>query len=83
VLERGAVAGRCDLGEGGDVPVPPGHAAPLGERQASIDLAAYDRLSTLSRELKALVAAGDPVTLRLGPDAVLDGKGLEEALRCL
>ena len=45
-------------------------------------LAAYDRLSVLSRELKALVPAVGKVTLRLGSGAVLDRTALGEALRC-
>jgi DNA polymerase-3 subunit epsilon len=83
VLERGTIAVRRALDEGGDVPLPPGYARPPGKRQESIDLAAYDRLSALSRELKALVAAGGPVTLRLGPDTALDQEALGKALRCL
>jgi DNA polymerase-3 subunit epsilon len=83
VLSRGAIVVRRDLAGDGAVPVPPGHAATRPERQQALDLAAYDRLSALSRELRGLVAGGGPVTLRLGPDALLDRQALDEALRCL
>jgi hypothetical protein len=83
VLSGGAVVAGHDLNATGGVPVPPGPAVPLLQRQESIDLAAYDRLSALSRELRALVSGAGQVSLRLGPDAVLDRKALGEALRCL
>jgi hypothetical protein len=53
------------------------------ERQRAIDLAAYDRLSVLSRELKALVTGSGPVALRLGKTTILDRENLARALRCL
>jgi DNA polymerase-3 subunit epsilon len=81
VLSRGTVVAGHEPSPGSGAPLPPGHAVPLRERQESIDLAAYDRLSTLSRELKALVAGAGTVTLRLGPDTVLDRKAVGEALR--
>jgi DNA polymerase-3 subunit epsilon len=80
VVSGGVVVARRDLLPGDDVPTP--GAVPLRQRQESIDLAAYDRLSALSRELKALVAGDQDVTLRLGSHAVLDEKALGEALRC-
>jgi hypothetical protein len=79
-VSHGAVVARRDLHTGDAVPTPA--AVPLRARQESVDLAAYDRLSALSRELKVLVAGKGDVTLRLGPDAVLDRKALGEALRC-
>ena len=83
VLSRGTIAAAREL-EGWDgVPTPPGHATPRRERQESLDLAAYDRLVALSRELRALVSGSAQVTLRLGPDTLLDRKALGEALRCL
>ena len=83
VLSRGAIVARCSPEAGDDVPIPPGHAVPRRERQESIDLATYDRLSALSRELRALVSVSARVTLRLGPDTLLDRKALGPALRCL
>jgi hypothetical protein len=83
VVSRGAVVARQDMPAAAGVPEPPGHATALRERQEALDLAVYDRLSALSRELRALVASGRPVTLRLGPGPALDRKALGEALRCL
>ena len=82
VLSGGAVVARHDVDAAGVVSVPAVRRVPLRERQASIDLAAYDRLSVLSRELKALVPVVEKVTLRLGSGAVLDRTALGEALRC-
>jgi hypothetical protein len=48
-----------------------------------MDLAAYDRLSALSRELRALVSGTARIELRLGPDSALDRRALGQALRCL
>lgn len=83
VLSRGGIVAVHDPSPDGGAPVPPGHALPLRERQESLDLAAYDRLSALSRELKALAAGVGPVTVRLGPHALLDRNALGQALRCL
>jgi DNA polymerase-3 subunit epsilon len=83
VLSRGAVVASQDLPADEALPVPPGHARHRRERQEALDLAAYDRLSALSRELRGVVAGGGPVHLRLGPGAVLDRRALAEALRCL
>jgi len=55
----------------------------VGARQRAVDLAAYDRLSVLSRELKMLVSGPDPVALRLGPTTALNRETLTRALRCL
>jgi DNA polymerase-3 subunit epsilon len=83
VLRRGEVVIRCELEEAQAPPLPPGHALPLEERQRALDLAAYDRLSALSRELKALVTVPGSVFLRLGTTTILDRGTLERALRCL
>jgi hypothetical protein len=83
VLSRGAVVERRTLAPGEALPAPPGHEAPRGQRQESIDLAAYDRLSTLSRELKRLVAEDERVALCLAPTRRLDRAALARALRWL
>ena len=83
VLSRGAVVARHDLDAHDSVATPPGQALPLRERQESIDLATYDRLSALSRELRALASGDGEVTLSLGSGSVLDRTALREALRCL
>jgi hypothetical protein len=76
------VISRHELDHEEEPPLPPGHATPLEERQRTVGLATYDRLSVLSRELKALVAGPGAVVLRLGPTTVLDRKALVRALRC-
>ncbi len=84
ILSRGEVISQHVPGGGRLLPpLAPGHAVPLRERQESIDLAAYDRLSVLSRELRALVSGPGPVALRLGPTSILDRETLTRALGCL
>jgi DNA polymerase-3 subunit epsilon len=83
VLSRGVVVSRHELDHEQEPPLPPGSATPLEERQRAMDLATYDRLSVLSRELKALVAGPGAVVVRLGPTTVLDREALARALRCL
>jgi hypothetical protein len=83
ILSRGAIVERLELAPGEDLPPPPGHATPRRERQHAFDLAVYDRLGALSRELKRLVAEDPRVELRLGPGRVLDRAALEAALRWL
>jgi hypothetical protein len=82
LLSRGAVVATRHLDEGDAVPFPR-HSVPLLERQQSLDLAAYDRLSALSRELKALVSGAAPLALRLASHTVLDGAAVGKALRRL
>jgi DNA polymerase-3 subunit epsilon len=83
VLRHGAIVAGHGLAPGRAAPTPPGHAVPRGARQELIDLATYDRLSALSRELRALVSGAAEVELRLGPDSALDRRALGQALRCL
>jgi DNA polymerase-3 subunit epsilon len=80
VVSGGAIVGRRDLEPGEPTPLPPGGAVPLRRRQEALDLAAYDRLSALSRELKALVSGAERVTLRLGPASHLDREALARVL---
>jgi DNA polymerase-3 subunit epsilon len=83
VLSRGAIVARHDLAPGLAVPTPPGYAVPRSERQRLVDLATYDRLSALSRELRVLVSGRAQIELRLGPSSALDRSALERALQCL
>jgi DNA polymerase-3 subunit epsilon len=80
VLSRGAIVERRDLDDADGVPLPPGHGMPLLERQARLDLAAYDRLSALSRELRVLVSGTSRPILCLGPGRVLGPDAVRAAL---
>jgi hypothetical protein len=62
-------------------PVPPGYRRPAAERREAFTLGAFDRLRVLTTELKRLIAAGAPVTLRLGVGPALDESRLASALR--
>jgi hypothetical protein len=81
VIRGGAVAARAYLEPGAPVPVPPGHARPLGERRAAFDLATFDRLRVLTTEVRTLVAEAGRVALRLGPRARLSRRRLQVVLR--
>lgn len=67
VLSGGCPVRHEPLADDAPVPPPPGHARSAAQRRRLIDLRAYDRLSVLTRELKALVATDAPVAVRLGP----------------
>lgn len=82
-LSRGRVTARFELAQRDELSPPAGHAQSRSERQRDLDLAAYDRLSALSRELKRLVETRPTVELCLGPARVLDRQALAAALRWL
>jgi DNA polymerase-3 subunit epsilon len=82
-LSRGLVTARRELADLEAIPPPAGHAKPRGERRRDVDLAAYDRLSALSRELKRLVAVSPSVGICLGPARALDRNALAAALAWL
>jgi len=82
-LSRGLVTARRELADLEAIPPPAGHAKPRGERRRDFDLAVYDRLSALSRELKRLVAVSPSIGICLGPARVLDRNALAAALAWL
>src|SRR4029079_2629503 len=67
VVEQGEVVVNVDVDAATPPPMPPGHARPLAARREMFTLPCFDRLRVLTTELKRLVAAGAPVTVRLGP----------------
>ncbi len=58
---------------------PRGHLLEIGYLAASFS--SFDRLRALTTELKPLIAAGTPVSLRLGAGPALDESRLASALR--
>jgi len=67
VVEQGEVVLNVDVDPATPPPMPPGHARSLAARREAFTLACFDRLRVLTTELKRLVGAGAPVTVRLGP----------------
>jgi len=63
------------------VPDSPSYTRPLLERQGSFDLARYDRLSVLTRELRSLVVEAPSLELRFTRGRVLDRAAVSRALR--
>jgi hypothetical protein len=61
-------------------PIPPGYRRPVDARREAFTLASFDRLRVLTTELKRLIAAGAPVSLRLGVGPPLDESRLASAL---
>jgi DNA polymerase-3 subunit epsilon len=61
-------------------PIPPGYRRPAAARREAFTLASFDRLRVFTTELKRLIAAGAPVTLRLGVGPALDASRLASAL---
>ena len=76
VVSQGEIVRRASASE--NVPIP--ERGTRAERQAIFSIATFDRLRVLLTELKRLVAARHPVTLRLATRAVLGGDRLEHAL---
>lgn len=81
-FERGALTGAETLAAEEDLipPVPPGHSRTWRARQRVFDEATYDRLRVLTTELRRLLAEERAVSVRFGPRAFLDAKGLSRRL---
>lgn len=80
VIENGEVTSCGEVDAAAPPPIPPSHHRPAAERREAFTLAAYDRLRVLTTELKRVVGAGAPVTLRLGAGPALDAPRLASAL---
>jgi DNA polymerase-3 subunit epsilon len=80
IIRAGKIAERYHLGENQLPPQPPGFRKPILDRQESFDLAAYDRLSILTTELKRLSGSGRTIELRLGKRSMLTESQLERVL---
>jgi DNA polymerase-3 subunit epsilon len=80
VIENGEVVLRGAVDTHATPPIPPGHRRPVAARREAFTLASFDRLRVLTTELKRLMAAGAPVTLRLGVGPPLDESRLASAL---
>ena len=82
VIENGEVVSSQAVGAHvPPPPIPPGYRRPVAARREAFTLASFDRVRVLTTELKRLVAAGAPVSLRLGAGPALDEPRLASALR--
>jgi len=80
VIENGEVVLREAVAAHATPPVPPGYRRPVAARREAFTLSSFDRLRVLTTELKRLIAAGAPVSLRLGAGPALDESRLASAL---
>ena len=80
VIEKGEVALLAVADPSAPPPIPPGYRRPVAARREAFTLASFDRLRVLTTELKRLIAAGAPVSLRLGAGPALDESRLASAL---
>jgi DNA polymerase-3 subunit epsilon len=80
VIAEGEVAVSAAVDAHAPPPIPPGFRRPVAARREAFTVAAFDRLRVLTTELKRLIAAGAPVTLRLGAGPALDESRLAAAL---
>src|SRR5262245_25876804 len=80
VIEKGEIALSAAVDASAPPPIPPGYRRPVAERRKAFTLASFDRLRVLTTELKRLIAAGAPVTLRMGVGPALDESRLASAL---
>lgn len=81
VFDRGECVERADATRHADPPEPPGGARRLAERREAFTLARFDRVRVLTTELKRLVAAEAPVSVRLGRGPALTGARLARVFR--
>jgi hypothetical protein len=80
VIEEGNVASSVAVDANAPPAIPPGYLRPVAARREGFTLAKFDRLRVLTTELKRLIAAGAPVSLRLGVGPALDESRLTSAL---
>jgi hypothetical protein len=80
VIENGEVVLSTAADTNAPPPIPPGYRRPVAARRETFTLASFDRLRVLTTELKRLIAAGTPVSLRLGGGPALDESRLASAL---
>jgi DNA polymerase-3 subunit epsilon len=80
VIENGEVALSAAVDASAPPPIPPGYRRPVAARREAFTLASFDRLRVLTTELKRLIAAGAPVSLRVGVGPALDESRLASAL---
>ena len=82
-FENGRVCRRVELAKGEAVDAPRRYRKPFAERRRAFDLATYDRLTVLTREIRALVALGKErdVELYVAACAPVDSAKLRTMLR--
>ncbi len=80
VIENGELVLSTAVDAHATPPIPPGYHRQVAARREAFTLASFDRLRVLTTELKRLIAAGAPVSLRLGVGPALDESRLASAL---
>lgn len=83
VVEKGQVTARALLPVEAEPPPPPGAHRDRRSRQASFDIAVYDRLRVLSTELKRIAGENRQVDVRLGERVILSGPSLARLLEAV
>jgi hypothetical protein len=74
VIEKGEVALSAAVDASAPPPIPPGYGRSVAARRDAFTVASFDRLRVLTTELKRLIAAGAPVSLRLGVGPALESR---------
>jgi DNA polymerase III subunit epsilon len=80
MIENGEVVSREAVDALVTPPIPPCYRRPVATRREAFTLASFDRLRVLTTELKRLIAAGAPASLRLGAGRALNASRLASAL---
>jgi DNA polymerase-3 subunit epsilon len=80
VIEGGEVVLSTAADANAPPPIPPGYHRSVAARREAVTVVSFDRLRVLTTELKRLIAAGAPVSLRLGVGRALDESRLASAL---
>jgi DNA polymerase III subunit epsilon len=80
VIENGEIVLSAAIDPDAPPPIPPGCRRPAAARREAFTVASFDRLRVLTTELKRLVTARTPVSLRLGVAPALAESRLASAL---
>jgi hypothetical protein len=80
IIEGGEICLNADVDTTATPPIPPGYTRSLAARREAFTVARFDRLRVLSTELKRLVAASAPVSVRLGVSPPLEDDRLGAVL---
>lgn len=80
VFEEGNIVQRSFLSKRDIIPVPPGHRKSFNERQDSFNLMTIDRLRITTTEMRKLISAGHPITVRFSKNIVLENDILKQIL---
>jgi DNA polymerase-3 subunit epsilon len=79
-FENGTVGHRQEISIGKTIPLSPGYAKGILNRQKIFDLTTYERLRVVTTEMRRLIAEGRKIEIGLRPHAILKHRQLTRVL---